>query len=393
MAITSSTPAQPRASLDAVLDFAWDADAFTSGDVVAATGVTRSTAIEALDGLIARGFLRELPNARAAGDYRKGRPARRFELDARHRVVVGLDAGRGHITATLADLRGEPLAHLTRLLDVAFDTAAERRVAIDRAIEDVLSAAGRSASDVLAVCVGVPAPVDAAGRSPRHRDGFWARMNPDLIDALGRWAPIVRVDNDASLAAVAEGTRGAAIGEADFVVLLAGERFGAGTVVDGRLLRGARGGAGEMVAFDHVVGVGTANGLGSRLAEWAADERASLPPGHPLRAGEPTARAVLELAVAGDAWARGLTQRAGELLARVTAVFGSLFDPALVVVAGAVSQAIGPVLDAAREALPADLDLPAPRLVASDLGADVVAIGAVAAAVEAARERALRLLP
>lgn len=216
-------------------------------------------------------------------------------------------------------------------------------------------------------------------------------MNPDLIESLSSWAPIVRVDNDASLAAVAEGTRGAAIGESDFVVLLAGERFGAGTVVDGRLLRGARGGAGEMVAFDHVMGVGTANGLGSRLAEWAVDERDALPREHPLRTSDPTARAVLELVVTGDPWARALTQRAGELLARVTAVFGSLFDPALVVVAGAVSQSIGPVLEAAREELPSELDLPAPRLVASELGADVVAIGAVAGAVQSAREKALRL--
>ena len=150
----------PRASLDAVLGYAWDAGVFVSDDAMAATGLTRTTAIDALNQLIGIGLLRELPNARAAGEYRIGRPSRRFELRADAAVVVGIDAGRAHLTTTVADLRGTPLTRETVELDVTHDSPDERRAAVGTAIDAALAAAGCTRASVLAVCVGVPAPVE-----------------------------------------------------------------------------------------------------------------------------------------------------------------------------------------------------------------------------------------
>lgn len=388
--------APPRASVDAVLRFAWDAAAFVSDDAMAWTGLTRSTTIAAIDELIGIGLLHELANARAAGEYRKGRPSRRFELRADAAVVIGLDAGRSHLTATVADLRGNTLAGVTVELDASHDSPNLRRAAVVAAIDSALLAAGRSRSSVLSICVGVPAPVDSHGKSPHHRDNFWRRMNPDLRSMLGEWFPIVRIENDASLAAVAEGSAGGAVDCENYVVLLAGDRFGAGVVIDGHLLRGAHGGIGEMVAFDHVTGVETANGIGTRLTDWARTAVASgeLPAGHVLT-GVPieqvTGRAVLALSASGDAWARGLVDRAGHLLSRIAAVFGSLYDPARIIISGAVAEGLEEVLAVARTHVPDELDLPAPELMLSTLGSASVATGAVAAAIEAARDNVLHL--
>lgn len=379
-----------------MLAFAWEAGIFVSTDAMSATGVTRTTAIDAVDELIAIGLLRELPNARAVGEYRKGRPARRFELRADAAVVVGVDAGRSHLTTTVTDLRGNPLASETRALDASDDSPDGRRAAVLAAVDSALGTAGHDRESVLAVCVGVPAPVDSAGRSPRHRDGFWQRMNPDLQGMFEEWAPIVRIENDASLAAIAEGSVGAAVGCRDYVVLLAGDRLGAGVVVDGRLLRGAHGGAGEMVALDRVVGVGNTEGVGLRLTAWAraASVAGELPADHPL-AGLPTdqltGRAVLEHAESGDPWSRGLVERAGTLLARITAIFGSVYDPSRVIVAGAVAESLDDVAQVARTILPGEVDLAAPELVLSSLGARSVVTGAVHAAVESARAGVLHL--
>ncbi len=363
---------------------------------MAATGLTRSTAIDALDELIDIGLLRELPNARAVGEYRKGRPSRRFELRADAAVVIGMDAGRSHLTTTVADLRGEAIASETLELDATHDSADERRAAVLAAVDSALLAAGRDRDSVLAVCVGVPAPVDSRGESPDHRDGFWQQMNPALRRMLEEWAPIVRLENDASLAAVAEGAVGAAIGCRDYVVLLAGDRFGAGVVIDGRLVRGAHGGAGEMVALDNVVGVESAEGMGLRLTGWARDAAAAgeIPAGHPLAdlpPGQITGRVVLELARAGDTWAGSIVERAGALLARIAAVFGSVYDPSRVIVAGAVAESLDQVAEVARALLPGEVDLAVPELVLSSLGAGSVAAGAVCAAVESARAGVLHL--
>ncbi len=143
-----------RASLDALLRFAWDAGVFTAGDALAAVGLSRSTTIEAIDDLLVLGLVRELPNARAVGEYSKGRPSRRFELCADAAVVVGVDAGQGHVVTTVADLRGRTLASRTDLVGAEGDSAARRRALVVDAIDAALAEAGQSRGDVLAVCVG-----------------------------------------------------------------------------------------------------------------------------------------------------------------------------------------------------------------------------------------------
>lgn len=394
VARNASVPA--RASLDALLRFAWEADAFTAGDALAALGLSRSTTIEAIDDLVGLNLVRELPNARAVGEYRKGRPSRRFELRADAAVVVGVDAGQGHVVTTVADLRGRTLATRTDVPGVDGDSAAERRVHLAEAIDASLAEAGLERADVLSVCVGVPAPVDHSGRSPTHRDGFWGAMNPGFAELLSSWAPIVRVENDAVLASVAEHARGAAVGLRNTVTLLAGHRLGAGVVIDGTLLRGTHGGVGEIVALRHLRGIDDSHGIGHNLETWAAELVASgtLPANHPLRALPPhavTARAVIDLARAGDPQTRALVERAGATLARIAGVFGSLYDPQRIIVSGGLAPGVEEMLTIARRLLPAELDLPAPEIVASSLGADVVSIGAVAAALESARDGALHI--
>ncbi|GAA1978126.1 ROK family protein [Microbacterium pumilum] len=391
LALGSSAAASVRqTNLAAIARFAWDATAFTASEAMAAVGLTRSTTIAVIDELVEDGILRELANAREAGHYRKGRPARRFELRADAAAIVGVDAGRAHITAIVADLRGEDIVRTHVELDVTHDSWAERREALAAAIDDALEQAGLGRSDVAAVCIGVPAPVDAEGASPAHPDEFWKRMNPDLAELISQWAPIVHVENDASLAAVAEGAWGAAVGCTDYVSLLAGARLGAGVVIDGRLLRGAHGGAGEMVFLDDIPTVGGAWGLGYRAAEWAREA---------IESGDVAANSgllsvplelldaptVLALAREGDADARRIVDRVALALATIVGIFGSLFDVSLVIVSGAISEGADIVLDATRAVSPTHLDLPVPRLVASHLGADVVAIGAVARARDAVR--------
>jgi predicted NBD/HSP70 family sugar kinase len=366
---------------------------FTASDAMAASGLTRSTTIDALDTLVTVGVLRELPNARDAGEYRAGRPARRFKLPDDLGVVVGIDSGDSHLTVTVADLAGEELASDRRSLG-AQQTPQERREDILDAVRSTLASAGIDRKDVLALCAGVAAPVALDGSSPPHPQGFWERTNPGLIDALGDWAQVVQIKNDAQLAAAAEGALGEAIGCRDYIALLAGERLGAGVVVDGLLLHGAHGGVGEMFAFDYVRGVDSAFGMGAAAethARWLRESGEADPDGGlaKLAAEDVDGGHVLALAAAGDADALRVVARLGESLARIVGVLGSMFDPQRVIICGAVAEGIGPVLDATREALTPLLHLPQPELIASRLGGDIVTQGALATALQSARETAL----
>jgi predicted NBD/HSP70 family sugar kinase len=386
-----------RASVGAILDFAWTAGEFTATEAMAGTSLTRSTAIDAIDTLVGADVLRELPNARAAGTYRAGRPSRRFMLAPDLGVVIGVDAGDTHLAVTVADPLDRTLVH-HRVEFEPSQSAAERRATILERLGDALAEAEVTRDQVLAVCVGVAAPVNRDGISPPHPDGFWERTNPGLAEALRDWAPVVQIKNDAQLAAIAEGAEGAAIGCRDYVALLASERFGGGVVVDGHVLHGAHGGVGEGVVFDHIVGVGSAFGLRYAVQDQvraAVDEgeiAADSAVGRLVEADRIDPRLVLTLAASGDADAALVTSRVGATVARIVGVLGSMYDPARVIVCGAVAESIEPVLTAARHILPEELHLPAPEILASTLGAEVVSRGAVATARRAAREHAVPLL-
>ncbi|WP_206192682.1 ROK family protein [Scrofimicrobium canadense] len=399
----SEPPSHP-ASLDAVLHYAWDASEFTATDVMAATALTRTTAIEAMQTLIDLGLLRELPNAREAGEYRKGRPARRFEFCADAGVVVGVDAGHTHLTAVAADLRGDTLAVATTdsgLLPGSEGDAPKahehpRNLMVTEVIERAVAGVGRDHPQVFAVCVGVPAPVDVHGRSPAQASGFWQRVNPNLTTALESLAPIVLVENDASLAALAEGAVGEAQECRNFVTILAGSRLGSGVVVDGNLLRGARGAVGELGALEYVEGVDDTSGLGRHATALArqALEEGTVAADSALRKPSPedlSGRIVLESAKEGDPDALRIVDQVAARLARIVTMVAGAYDPERVVIAGAISPSVTPIIEAARRALPTDPYSQPPDIVASKLGDRAVVTGAVQAAARLARAQALEL--
>lgn len=377
-------PASRGTSSEVLLAYAFDSGAFTATEAMAATGLTRSTVLAACDELVALGWLTALDDARAAGEYRKGRPARRYALDDRAGVVVGVDAGQHRVSVAVADLRGTVLGRsVASLGEDGLDVAVRLR-ALSDTVAAALAAAGAEPTEVLTVVVGIPAPVDAHGASPV--DGrYWDRMNPGF-DALGGLGRVV-VENDANLAALAERPSS---GDASFAALLSGERFGAGIVVDGVLLRGARGGAGEMRVLDLVDGVHSSDGIGATARVLVAEAADRIAPGS-LLAGRGGSERVFEAAAAGDPVALEVVDRLGDRLARVCVLLASLLDIDRVVVAGAVASVAEPVLVRARGHL-ASWDFgPVPELVASRLGADVVVLGAVARAIDVVRGDPLAL--
>lgn len=385
-----------RVNAAAVLDFAWAAPAFTAADAMSATGLTRSTVIALCDELCERGWLAELPNARAAGEYRKGRPARRYELRADAGVVLGVDAGQHCVTAAVADLRGRELARTHTELDP--DGAASRVAVTDATIDRALDLAGAPTGAVMCIAVGVPAPTDLNGESPQGEYEFWSRMNPGFAAHFRARGWLTEVENDANLAAIAEGALGAGVGVSSYIALLAGERFGAGYVVDGHLVRGRRGGAGELRLLTLVDGVGSTHGIAALLREWAIELQSSgaVDEASPLATtprADLGAEVVLRTAASGDAAALELVDRMAERLARICAVLGGLLDVERIVVSGAVAASLDGLLPRTAARLDDLTHPPAPQLAASPLGGGVVSLGAVARALEIVRTNAIALTP
>ena len=396
VATSNGSAALARASTAAALDYAWDAGAFLAEDVAHSKGLTKSTAIKAIDTLIDVGLVHELPNTLAEGSYRFGRPARRFELRKDSGVLIGMDAGRFHITTMVSDLKGNLLASSRRPIAVAEDHAIGRRIAVFEAIARTLDSAGKTLKDVVALTIGIPAPVRDA-KSPAHHTGFWERMNPGFREYLVDKIPIVRIENDAALAALAERSQGVADSCENFVALLAGNRMGVGVVLGGRLTYGAHGGVGELGILKHVNGVGESKGLVELTDRWIREALAdgTIPATHPLARITPallTPDIELSYIAADDPDLDPIIERESSHMARIAELLAYLYDPEIIVISGGIAESIGPVLDRANAKLQAMAHVPAPPIVASTLGHDVVPIGAIAAASQVARESILALM-
>jgi predicted NBD/HSP70 family sugar kinase len=311
--------------------------------------------IDVCDELVASGLLEELRDARAAGDYTKGRPARRYSLYGTAGVVIGIDAGYDRMAATVADLRGRSLGSASVAIPAVTPQSVgrvadsqTRRALARRVVEDALGAARASAGNVLALTVGVPAPVDSHGNSPVDNVGFWQLMNPGFAELFSRAAPIVTVENDANLVALAERSSPTGGGHdvESYIALLADEGIGAGIMVDGHLIRGRRGGAGEMRFLDHVTGVGSSNGLALCARQWATEaiQSGDLPPDSALGSLHPETLAAGDIhlaAASGDVAAAAILDRLAARLAQVCIVLGGFLDVDRIVMGGSVARPRG----------------------------------------------------
>jgi glucokinase len=132
--------------------------------------------------------------------------------------------------------------------------------ALTEAADAILQLIGSDRKQVAGVGVGVPSLVAADGSlydSPNLpaltglpvRQAFADRLTEMAVrsGSAGEWRLVL--DNDGTCAAAGELAFGAARGHRDAVVITLGTGIGGGIIADGRILRGARGFAGEVGHF------------------------------------------------------------------------------------------------------------------------------------------------
>lgn len=373
----ATVPVLRKISASAVLEALIAGPLLDASGLMEATGLSRPTVLAVCDELLALGWLEEVEGT---GSARAGRPSRRFGLKASAGYVVGIDLGATKLHICLSDLAGTVIAeHLESWRDEHV-AAPERLLTVRQRIHSILDESGVESDRVLAAGMAVPAPVRTDGHAVALESYLPGLAALDLRLALRPdfdW-PLL-VDNDANLAVVAERWLGVAQGVDDVVVLLSGERLGAGIFLGGNLIRGC-GAAGEMRFLQLVEGVGNTDAIGGMCRELGAvaaaevvdGERPAAPGGSDLVrlcAGVPadvTAEMVLTAARNGDAAARDVVDVVTERTARVVAVVATLLDPQMVVLSGGPAGAgdvLLPLLDQALD----QFDAQHPRLAASTL--------------------------
>lgn len=350
------------------------------------TGLSKPTVGLALARLEELGLI-ERVGRRTGG---AGRAPQTFALRAEAGWVVAVDVGRRWVGVLLADLSGTVAAQLRRRTPRTTQGLVDQ---IGSLVDEVL-AKPEPGEHPFSIVVGSPGVYDENDRRLRHASNLPGWERPELVQRLQeRLGAQIAFENDVDLAALGEQAFGLGRGVDDFVFLSIGSGLGVGSVLGGRLHRGAHGTAGEL-AFLPVVeppkGPAGQAALRRGLLETAAAADGLVAAAQ--RFGLAEARRpedVLAAARAGHAGAvRALDAEIKYLITALSSIV-VLLDPELVALGGGVGRNLGEYLPALQQGLADLLPLPQPRLAISALGDDAVLLGGLARGLTIARERAL----
>lgn len=204
--------------------------------------------------------------------------------------------------------------------------------------------------EVVGVGVGAPGAVDDEGVMVNGAVNLgWGVFN--LSNTLNGYLHLpVKSANDANVAAYGEMWQGGGKGYKNLVAVTLGTGVGGGIIVNGKILNGAVGGAGE-IGHIHIEDneseqcgcknrgcleqYASATGI-VRLAKRRLEKDASP---SILREGELTAKAVFDAVKAGDVVAVEIAQRFGEYLGKGLAAVADVVNPEVFVIGGGVSKA------------------------------------------------------
>ena len=363
-----------------VFELLRDGQPRTRAQLAASTGLARSTITARLDSLLRLGLVTPIGDAASTG----GRPPSLVAFNPAARVVAGVDLGASHAHAALADLSGAVLAEKQERLDIAQGPDKVLAWATDT-VTDLLAAAGKNLSELSAVGMGLPGPVEhSTGRA----------INPPIMPGWDRYdvpghvqrvleVPVL-VDNDVNIMALGE--RHAHLPDVDDLVFVkVGTGIGAGIISGGELQRGAQGTAGDLghVRIPRGDGVwcrcgneGCLEAVASGTAVAAVLREAG------LEAAD--GADVVRLVRGGDVTAIQAVRQAGRDIGEVLAMVVSLVNPSVVVIGGRLATAGEHLLAGVREvvyrrSLP--LATQQLRMVASEAGERAGVLGAASLAI------------
>jgi len=313
-------------------------------------------------------------------------------------LLLGLDLGGTKVAWAAGDAAGGVRASGRRATEPSGDPRAD----VARLAEDLRTAAaavGTEVSRARLVGLSVPGPFDPDNGTvlePPNLPGWHEVPIRDWLEAeLG--IPVY-LENDANAAALAEWRFGAAQGARHAVYLTMSTGVGGGLILDRRLYRGVRGGAGE-VGHVQLEWEGELCGCGLRGcaeaylggARWAERLGRITPAASRVAelagaAGRATPKELVQAALEGDAFALDEMARFNHYLGRLLAGLAFSLAPEVIVLGTIVAAAgealcLDPVRAQVREhtwpAVSGDL-----RIVPATLGDALPAHAALAAAIE-----------
>jgi len=308
--------------------------------------------------------------------------------------AIGIDLGGTNLRASLVTEEGEVQGRLRKPIDDPRDGEG----VVNALVSMVRELSGDSNPAVIGI--GAAGPLDHVSGSmysPPNLPGLNGMALGPLVEA-GTGLPTF-LENDANAAVYGEYCAGAGKGEAVFIGLTLGTGVGGGIILDGEVLRGRDGAAGELghIVIDpaglpcackgrgHLESYASARATASRFVEGLQEGKAVLPPGFAKPLPEIEALDVFDLAKGGHAFAGEVLAESGRWLGIGIASLVAVFDPETVVLLGGMAGAfelLAPPLVKSLESLSIAPSGRRVQIVSGLLGDDAGVVGAASLALD-----------
>jgi fructokinase len=258
-------------------------------------------------------------------------------------IRFGIDFGGTKIEAAALNPAGAFVARVRKPNPGNYDEALE---VVADLVADAETMAGATCARLGLGIPGSASPRTGLIRNANSTYLNGRRFEQDLVQRLAR---PVRLANDANCLALSEAADGAGAGASVVFAAILGTGCGGGVIVDGKIVEGHNGFAGE---WGHMPlpwprpaeypGPACWCGRHGCLETWVAG------PSFSRDAGFPTGQATMDAVSAGDAGAVAALDRYVDRLGRALAVLCDLIDPDVIVLGGGMSN-----VDALYARLPA----------------------------------------
>ncbi|MBN8953727.1 MULTISPECIES: ROK family protein [unclassified Rhizobium] len=263
-----------------------------------------------------------------------GRTSVTYGLGQKAGFVIGVDCGTTHINAVARGLDGATLA--TAELPLIDKSADERFLLIEDVVARLFSEFEARSAPLRAIAIALPNIISASLERLSGRE----TLIPVLERLRAAYGAPALLENNVNCAALAEYHEGSAKQYSFTIYMQIGVKTGMGIVLDGRLFRGFKGGAGEIghLPFpwsEHErpkwqqveTYMGSAALLERAAGRWSENEGAP-----PKSASELFAR------THQSATARAIVEQHARDIGNLAAACVSVLDPQLIVLGGGVGQ-------------------------------------------------------
>ena len=277
--------------------------------------------------------------------------------------VIGLDLGGTNSVFGIVDARGDIKA-TTAIKTQGYETVEDYVAASVEALQIIIDQVG-GIETIKAMGIGAPNANYYRGTIEQAPNIVWGKGIVPLADLFSKALGIpVAMTNDANAAAIGEMTYGVARGMKNFIMITLGTGVGSGVVVNGQLVYGSDGFAGELGHVTMVREGGRTCGCGrtgcleaycsaTGVARTAREMLANSEKPSLLRDLDPEAITSLDVSIAagkGDEIANEIFQFTGKMLGEACADFATFSSPEAFVFFGGLTKAGELIMKPIRDA-------------------------------------------